>query len=222
VVIASRLEGAAERPYRLAVAETLRAMGPDTRVVVAHPAEARPELVALLDEVLPASCDRVPVPGEWTVASALDRALLLHPADVLVSIAPGLVPRADLTPDWFDTLVGLAVQRGTGVVGSLVADRHDTVLHAGWDVPNYRWYELAGLRVGTTTSGNDLLIERECSQVSLAAAAVTAAQWRECRHLAPGRWHDAGRGLSDALVARGARTVWTPYARFDLAVAIDL
>ncbi|MEY4230903.1 MAG: hypothetical protein RLZZ362_1752 [Actinomycetota bacterium] len=222
VVIASRLEGAAERPYRLAVAETLRAMGPDTRVVVAHPAEARPELVALLDEVLPASCDRVPVPGEWTVASALDRALLLHPADVLVSIAPGLVPRADLTPDWFDTLVGLAVQRGTGVVGSLVADRHDTVLHAGWDVPNYRWYELAGLRVGTTTSGNDLLIERECSQVSLAAAAVTAAQWRECRHLAPGRWHDAGRGLSDALVARGARTVWTPYARFDQAVAIDL
>jgi len=221
VVIASRLEGAAERPYRLAVAATLRALGPDVRVVVAHPAEARPELVALLDEVLPASSDRVPVAGDWSVAAALDRAFLLHPADVLVSIAPGLVPRADLTPDWLDTLVGLAVQPGVGLVGSLIADRHDTVLHAGWDVPNYRWYELEGLRVGTTTSGNDLLIERECSHVTLAAAAVTASQWRECRHLAGGLWDDAGRALSTALAARGARTLWTPYARFDEAVAID-
>lgn len=223
VVVASRLEGAAERPYRLAVAETVRAIAaasPAARLVVAHPAGARPELVALLDEVLPATADRVPVEGTWSVATALDRAFLLHPADVLVSVAPGLVPRADRTPDWLDTLVGLAMQPGVGLAGALIADRHDTVLHAGWDVPNYRWYELEGLRVGTTTSGNDLLIERECSHVTLAAAAVTQAQWRECRHLAVGLWDDAGRALSAALTARGARTVWTPYARFDEAVAI--
>ncbi len=36
-----------------------------------------------------------------------------------------------------------------------------------------------------------------------------------------GGWHDAGRRLSQALVDRGARTLWTPYARFDRAVAID-
>ena len=71
--------------------------------------------------------------------------------------------------------------------------------HAGWDVPNYRWYDLEGLPVGQTTSGDDLLIERECTHVSLAAAAV--ASGRGARHAIwpADAWHDAGRALSQAL-----------------------
>jgi hypothetical protein len=225
VVVATRLEGAARRPYRSAVEATVRAIGPappNVRFVVAHPERSPEVLVDLLDEVLPAWWDRVPVPGEWSLATALDRALLLHPADVLVSLAPGMAPRDDLTPDWVGALVGLARSPGAGLVGALVADRDDVVHHAGWDVPNYRWYELEGLRVGQTTSGNDLLIERECSHVSLAAAAVASSNWREARHLATGRWHEAGRHLSQALVERGCRTLWTPYARVDERVAIEL
>ncbi|MCX6522752.1 MAG: glycosyltransferase, partial [Actinobacteria bacterium] len=193
VVVATRFEGAAIRPYRSAVEATVRALTtdrPNVRLVVAHPANAPSELVDLLDSVMPAGWDRVPVAGEWHLATALDRALLLHPADVLVSVAPGMVPRVDRTPDWLGALVGLALSPGAGVVGSLIADRDDQVHHAGWDVPNYRWYELEGLPVGQTTSGNDLLIERECTHVSLAAA--------------------------------GCRTLWTPYARFDEAVALEL
>jgi len=225
VVVATRFEGAARRPYRSAVAASVRAITtdrPNVRLVVAHPAGAPPELVELLDQELPASWDRVPVDGEWSLATALDRALLLHPADVLVSVAPGMAPRADRTPDWLGAMVGLATSPGAGLVGALIADRDDVVHHAGWDVPNYRWYELEGLPVGQTTSGNDLLIERECTHVSLAAAAVRASAWREARQLASGRWHDAGRRLSQALVDRGCRTLWTPYARFDEQVAIDL
>lgn len=229
VVVATRFEGAAIRPYRSAVAATVRAMAgtadaarPNVQFVVAHPAGAPAELVDLLDHDLPGSWDRVPVPGGWSLATALDRALLLHPADVLVSIAPGMVPRADETPDWLGAMVGLAASPGAGVVGALIADRENLVHHAGWDVPNYRWYELEGLPVGQTTSGNDLLIERECTHVSLAAAAVSDRAWREARQLAAGRWHEAGRRLSQALLDRGCRTLWTPYARFDEHVAIDL
>ncbi len=225
VVVATRFEGAAIRPYRSAVEATVRALTtdrPNVRLVVAHPESARLELIELLDDALPQRWDRVPVAGEWQLATALDRALLMHPADVLVSVAPGMVPRIDLTPDWLGALVGLALSSGSGVVGSLIADRDDMVHHAGWDVPNYRWYELEGLKVGQTTSGNDLLIERECTHVSLAAAAVRSASWREVRHLAGGRWHEAGRGLSQALLDRGCRTLWTPYARFDEGVAIEL
>ena len=220
------IEGAAARPYRLAMEATVRSIAsalPNVRLVVAHPESAPNELVALADEVMPPCWQRVPVPGPWSLAAALDRALLMHPADVLVCIAPGLAARGDCTPDWLGALVGLALSPGAGVAAALIADRDDTVLHAGWDVPNYRWYDLDGLRVGSTTSGNDLLIERECSHVSLAAAAVSAAQWRECRHLAgAGGWHDAGRSLSAALVQRGARTLWTPHARFDQVTTIKL
>ena len=146
----------------------------------------------------------------------------MYPADVAWSSRPAWCRATDATPDWLGAMVGLAMSTGAGLVGAMVADRHDVVLHAGWDVPNYRWYELEGLPVGTTTSGNDLLIERECSQVSLAAAAFTQAHWREFGHHASGGWHAAGRRLSQALVDRGARTLWTPHARFDRVVTIDL
>jgi hypothetical protein len=224
VVVATRLDLPATRPYRLAPDATLRSVRaehPGVGLVVAHPASARPELLTLLEAAAGDQWDLVPVEGEWSVGAALDRALLMHPADVLVSVAPGLAARCDATPDWLRALAGLAMSPGAGLVGAMTADRHDRVLHAGWDVPNYRWYELEGLRVGSTTSGNDLLIERECSHVSLAAAAVTLQNWREFRAHAAGGFDDAGRRMSQAMLDAGARTLWTPYARFDRVVPID-
>jgi hypothetical protein len=162
------------------------------------------------------------VPGRWSIGAALDRAVGDYACEVMVSVAPGLVPRSDLTPDWLETLVGLARSPGTGLAGALIADDNDIIVHAGWDVPNFREYSLEGLRVAAPSSGNDLLIERECSQVSLAAAAVSGRAWREARTRAGGGWHEAGRGLSQALANAGARTLWTPYARFDQAIVIDL
>ena len=80
------------------------------------------------------------------------------------------------------------------------------------------WRDCGWTRAST---GNDLLIERECSHVSLAAAAVSAAHWREYRDRANGGFDAAGRALSAALASSGASTVWTPYARFDQVVPID-
>jgi hypothetical protein len=224
VVVPTRLEAAATRPFRLAAESTLRELQTtraSARLVVTYPADSPAELISLLDDCAGDRWLRVPVGGPWSLATAIDRALLMYPADAAVTIAPGMVPRSDATPDWLEALVGLAVSPGVGMVGSLIADRNDVVLHAGWDIPNYRFYELEGLRVATSTSGNDLLIERECTQVSLAAAAVSMQHWREFRHLAGGGFDDAGRRLSQALLDSGARTLWTPYSRVDRVVPID-
>ena len=225
VVVATRFEGAAVAPFRSAVEATVRsvaAVSANVRFLVAHPANAPAELVALLDSVLPDHWHRVPVPGTFTVARGLDHALLLHPADVLVSLAPGLTARADRTPDWVGALVGLAMAPGAGAVGALIADRDDTVLHAGWDVPRFRFDRLEGQKVDAPTSGNDLLIERECSHVHLAAAAMTAANWREARHVAgSAQWAKAGEQVSGELHRLGCRNLFTPYARFDRTVAIE-
>ena len=118
------------------------------------------------------------VAGQVVDRQRVDRALRCTPPTRRHGGARSRTTRR-LTPDWLGALVGLASSTGAGVAGALVADRHDVVLHAGWDIPNYRWYELEGLRVGSTTSGNDLLIERECTHVSLAAAALTLPHWRE-------------------------------------------
>ena len=116
----------------------------------------------------------------------------------------------------------LALQPGVGLAGGLVATPGGRVVHAGWDVPEFRLYQLDGLPLGTGTAGNDLFIERECSQVSLGAAAVSIEHWRESKHLAAAAsdWDDAGRRLSDAFAATGLTAVCTPFARFEQRVAI--
>jgi hypothetical protein len=122
----------------------------------------------------------------------------------LISVAPGLVPRSDLTPDWLETMAGLALSPGAGLVGSLIADADNLVVHAGWDVPNYRWYSLEGLRVATPSAGNDLLIERECDQVTLAQRRSPAGHWREFRDRATGGFDAGGRALSGGAGRRRA------------------
>ncbi|MEO5898891.1 MAG: glycosyltransferase [Ilumatobacteraceae bacterium] len=225
VVVATAGEVGIGRPYRLAAAETMRRLAtthPGATLVVAHPHDVDPLVAELLDEAGGERWLAVPVVGPWGVAVALDQAMYAYPGDVLVSIAPGLVPRSDVGADWLETLAGLALQPGVGVAGGLVATPDGCVVHAGWDIPNFRLYDLEGLPLGTGTAGNDLFIERECSQVSLAAAAITSVHWHERKHLAAAApdWDSAGRALSDAHTADGFATLWTPFARFERVVAI--
>jgi hypothetical protein len=224
VAMPTRAEGGGSRPYRLAAAATMASLcttHPATRFVATYPASLPAELVTLLEDAAGERWSLAPVTGDWSIAVALDRAFNDYPCEVLISVAPGLAPRSDLTPDWLETMAGLAMSPGAGLVGSLIADADDLVVHAGWDVPNYRWYALEGLPVATPSAGNDLLIERECDQVTLAAAAIAGGHWREFRDRATGGFDAGGRALSAALAASGARTLWTPYARFDQVVQID-
>jgi hypothetical protein len=222
VVVATRGETSLRRPYRLAAAETMRRLAtdhPGARFVVVHPAGLPREMIAALDEAAGEHWHPVPMQGEWSLAGAIDRALLLYPAEVLVTVAPGFAPRIDRTPDWLQTLAALALRPGNGMVGALLADPDDLVLDAGGDIPGYRMQPLEGLRVGAESAGNDLLIERECTFVSLAAAAVTAAHWREAHDIRTDDWYAAGRAAALTLQGLGAGTVWTPYARFDQVAA---
>jgi hypothetical protein len=222
VVMATRAEFGTTHPLAAtATMDGLRTTHPATKLVVTYPASLPAELVSLLEDAAGKRWELLAVPDQWTITTAIDRAFNHYPCDVLVSVAPGLVPRSDVTPDWLETMVGLARSPGTGLVGALIADDDEIIVHAGWDEPNHRGYRLEGVRVAAPSSGNDLLIERECTQVSLAAAAVSASHWREGRATAVGGFDAAGRALSTTLVASGARTVWTPYARFDEASPID-
>ena len=224
VVMATRAELGTTRKYPLAAAATmdmLRSTHPTIHLVATYPASLPAEVVGLLEDAAGDRWELLPVPDQWTITTAIDRAFNHYPCEVLVSVAPGLVPRSDLTPDWLETLVGLARSPGTGLAGALIADDDGIIVHAGWDEPNHRGYRLEGVRVAAPSSGNDLLIERECTQVSLAAAAVSANHWREGRASAAGGFDAAGRALSSTLATSGARTVWTPYARFDEVSPID-
>lgn len=225
VVVATKGERDHARPDRPAAPVTLAELStthPRTKLVVAHPGALSTAHMAELRGAAGERWEFVAVQGEWSLAAALDQAFGAYPGDVLVSVAPGLVPRTDLTPDWLETLVGLARSPGVGVAGAMIVNTDGIIIHSGWDVPNFRRYELVGLPVGAPSIGNDVLIERECSEVSLAAAAVTAGHWREARSRAGGGFDDAGRGLSAALAETGARNVWTPYARLDHVAPIRL
>ena len=52
-------------------------------------------VVELLDEAAGDRWQRLPIDGPWGLAVALDRVVQTYPADVLVNVAPGLVPRDD-------------------------------------------------------------------------------------------------------------------------------
>ncbi len=223
VAVVTTLAGTLQRPFRLdvqATVERLRTDHPGATLTIAYPHDARPEQIELLASIADQRWQLVPVPGTWAIGAALDRALLMHPADVLVSVAAGMVPRSDLTPDWLEVLAAHALEPGVGMVGGLIANTTDRVVHAGWDAPDFRNYLLEDLTVGSASAGNDLLIERECDLVSLAAAAISGAHWREFRSsLANDGWHLSGKRISAAALGAGAQTRWTPYARFDQVVA---
>lgn len=225
LVVATQLRPEASRPHTLAALHTLATIDPhsvDATCVVAYPATVSAEIVDMLQPAVQAGWRLVPVDKPFDISHAISRALLAYPADAVVSIAPGLAARPDLTPDWLDTLVSLALDRGAGLVTGLLCDTSGKVLHAGWDIPEFRMYRLEDRVAGETSVGNDLLLERECTHASLAVAAVSAAQWREAHHFAQGLWHKAGREFSGALLAAGARTLYTPYARFDQHTAVHL
>lgn len=226
VVAATTGEVTAGPPHRLPVLDTLRHLttGLDgVTFAVAHPVDLDPALDEIILEAAGQRWQPVPVVGTWTPAVALDQAVHACPGDVLVAVAPGLVPRHDLTPDWLETMAALALQPGVGICAALVATPDDRVLLAGWDEPEFRTFQLAGLPVGTGTAGNDLFIERECSQVSLAAAAIATPRWHEFKHHAATMldWDAAGRALSKAMRAAGASAIWTPFARFDRVARLD-
>lgn len=224
VVVASELRPQKQRPNTLRALSTLNSISPeegDNTFVIAYPADSPAELVDLLDDAIRRGWRLVPVLGEFGLAAAIDQSLTAYPADVLVSVAPGLVARPDLTPNWLDTLVGLAVSKGAGVAGGLLCDPDGTVIHAGWELPDYRSYPLEGRQAGDATVGHDLLIERETSQVSMALAALTRRQWEEARPSVRGWWHEAGATTSGALGYVGARNLWTPYARFDRCAPVS-
>ncbi len=87
-----------QRPNTLRVLSTLNSIEPvatDTTFVVAYPADSPPELVDLLDDDVRRGWRLLPVAGEFVLADAIDQSLSAYPAHVLVSVAPGLVARAD-------------------------------------------------------------------------------------------------------------------------------
>ena len=118
VVVPTRAEGGATRPYRLAGGRddqprcARRIRRPDWSSPIPRPSPQNWLHCSTRPLVTVGNCCQSAAIGRSPQRS-IGRSTH-YPCEVLVSVAPGLVPRSDVTPDWLETLAGLARSPGTG------------------------------------------------------------------------------------------------------------
>jgi GT2 family glycosyltransferase len=131
-----------------------------------------------------------------------------------------------LTPDWIETMVALAQEPDCGLVGCKLLFADGTLQHAGHV---YRGGNMTHAYLGYPGDepgmANLLQLERECSGVTAACAAVRREVWEQvggfCEQL-PGNFNDVDFSLK--IRHRGLRVVWTPHAilyHFESLTRID-
>ncbi|MEC5170200.1 glycosyltransferase family 2 protein [Glaciihabitans sp. GrIS 2.15] len=120
-----------------------------------------------------------------------------------------------ITPDWIETMLGLAQQPGVGLVGSLLFFEDGTVQHGG-HVYSASW---AGhIAFGWPADRDDDLgsmgVEREVSGVTAACAMIRADTFWQLGGLSldyAGNYNDVD--LSLKVRTSGRSIIWTPHAR---------
>lgn len=120
-----------------------------------------------------------------------------------------------VSPDWIETMLGLAQQPGVGMVGALLLFEDGTVQHGGH---LYRDSWAGHIALGWSVNRDDRLgsmrVTREVSGVTAACALLTADLFRRIGGLSSvfaGNYNDVD--LSLKVRSTGASVVWTPDAR---------
>jgi len=120
-----------------------------------------------------------------------------------------------VSPDWIETMLGLAQQPGVGMVGSLLLFEDGTVQHGGH---LYRDSWAGHIALGWSTERDDQLgsmrVTREVSGVTAACALLSAEVFWRIGGLSAvfaGNYNDVD--LSLKVRATGKSIVWTPDAR---------
>jgi glycosyltransferase involved in cell wall biosynthesis len=119
-----------------------------------------------------------------------------------------------LTPDWIETLVGFIDEPDCGVVGCKLLTAFDTLQHGGHVYDKGRMAHAYGNYRGDERGMGDLLVvDRECSGVTAACAALRREVYERvggmCEAL-PVNYNDVDLCLK--IRKLGLRVVWTPHA----------
>jgi O-antigen biosynthesis protein len=119
-----------------------------------------------------------------------------------------------VTPDWIETLLGLAQEPDVGMVGAKLLLSDGTLQHAGHVYKNScPFHMFIGHPADDPGPSCMLLVERECSGVTAACAMIRADVWNEVGGLSeqlPNNFNDVD--LSLKIRHLHYRIVWTPHA----------
>jgi O-antigen biosynthesis protein len=118
------------------------------------------------------------------------------------------------SPDWIETMLGLAQESDVGMVGAKLLFSDGTLQHAGHVYKNSCPFHMFIKHPADDPGPNGmLLVERECSGVTAACAMIRKAVWNEvgglCESL-PNNFNDVD--LSLKIRHLDYRIIWTPHA----------
>jgi len=120
-----------------------------------------------------------------------------------------------ITPDWIETMLGLAQQPGVGMVGTLLYFEGGAVQHGG-----HTYVQGAAGHIGFGWSddnpgpGNAMLVAREVAGATAACSLMSRETFFEVggfSSLLPGNYNDVD--LCMKVTGAGHRIIWTPHAR---------
>lgn len=120
-----------------------------------------------------------------------------------------------LSPDWIETMLGLAQQSAVGLVGTLLLFEDGTVQHGG-HLYSGSWagHIAFGWETGRDDRIGSLRVDREVSGVTAACAMIATDTFWEVGGFSPdfpGNYNDVD--LSLKVSATGRHNIWTPHAR---------
>lgn len=180
-------------------------------VIVAD--DATPQHV--IDELILVAGDRLRL-VRWTEAfnfsAKMNRGSLFARGEYLILLNDDVEL---ISPDWIETMLGLAQQPDVGLVGTLLYFEDGTVQHGG-HLYSASWagHSALGWEASRDDRIGSMRVDREVSGVTAACAMVRADTFWEVGGFSrdfAGNYNDVD--LSLKVAATGRRNIWTPHAR---------
>lgn len=154
-----------------AVASALRATAlPDVEVVVVYDDDTPAEVIQRLREIAGARLVEVPFSGEFNFSQKCNLGFLRAGGDVIVLLNDDVEVRSD---GWLERLLPALAEPDVGLVGARLLFADGTIQHAGHAYADTTWHHpYHGFVDDEPGSFGDLIVNRECSGVTAACAAL--------------------------------------------------
>ena len=180
-------------------------------VIVAD--DATPQEV--IDELIVMAADRLRL-VRWSEAfnfsAKMNRGALFARGEYLILLNDDVEL---ISPDWIETMLGLAQQPDVGLVGTLLFFEDGTVQHGG-HLYSASWagHSALGWQASRDDGIGSMRVDREVSGVTAACAMIRANTFWEVGGFSrdfAGNYNDVDLSLKVAAIGR--RNIWTPHAR---------
>lgn len=180
--------------------------------VIVADAETPPDVVTALEELCGDRLRLVLWDAPFNFSAKMNRGAVAASGDYLLLLNDDVEV---VTDDWIETLVGLAQQRGVGIVGAQLYFEDSTVQHAGQvytgGVAGHAAFGWAG---GRDDSIKSMLVDHEVSGVTAACALISRDLYFEVGGFTlelPGNYNDVDLNLKVRSTGRSA--VFSPWVR---------